>query len=185
MKNTLCQIEMKTPIELKGGKFLIVGSGLLKMSTLLLFFVSMIGCAQGTFDEMANNMSSGNAPVIKSSELKSAMVFLDAREKDEFEVSHLEGARWIGYDHFDLSSCSDIPKDQAIVVYCSVGYRSGKIAEKLKRAGYTNVYNLWGGIFDWINSGKKVVNEKGVTKNVHPYNEKWGKWLTAGNKVYE
>jgi len=33
-------------------------------------------------------------------------------------------------------------------VYCSLGIRSEVIAKKLKKAGYTNVFNLYGGIFE-------------------------------------
>ena len=45
----------------------------------------------------------------------------------------------------------DIARESTIVVYCSVGYRSEKIAEELDKLGFTNVSNLYGGIFEWIN----------------------------------
>ena len=71
------------------------------------------------------------------------------------------------------------------MVYCTVGYRSGKVVEQLRKAGYKNVYNLHGSIFEWVNEGNKVVNAKGVTTNrVHTYSKEWGKWLKRGTRVY-
>jgi rhodanese-related sulfurtransferase len=75
-------------------------------------------------------------------ELISSAVLLDAREKAEFDVSHLQGGRWVGYNAFQISSVSDIPKDQPIVIYCTVGVRSQEIGKKLKMEGFTQVYNL-------------------------------------------
>mgnify|MGYP000312300498 CR=1 FL=1 len=60
------------------------------------------------------------------------------------------------------------------------------ITEKLKKAGFTKVMNLQGGIFDWVNSGHSVYDNSGSeTQKVHAYDKSWGKWLTKGEKVYE
>lgn len=112
------------------------------------------------------------------------VVWLDAREREEYDVSHLPGARWVGYDDFDMSRMKDIPKGARIVVYCSVGYRSGKITERLRKAGYTNAYNLYGGIFEWVNTDHGVVEGATPTDRVHAYDRDWGRWLHKGIKVY-
>ena len=76
-------------------------------------------------------------------------------------------------------------KDQEVIVYCSVGYRSERIGEKLQKAGYTNVKNLYGGIFSWKNEGNEVVRDADIpTDSVHTYNKSWGKWLLKGIEVY-
>jgi rhodanese-related sulfurtransferase len=111
-------------------------------------------------------------------------LYLDAREHEEYAVSHLPGARWVGYEDFSLSRMNGIPKDAPIVVYCSVGYRSGKITEQLREAGYRNTRNLYGGIFEWVNAGKAVVDAQGPTQRVHAYNTDWGRWLRKGEKTY-
>ena len=85
----------------------------------------------------------------KDAKRDSTALFLDAREKKEFTVSHLKHATWVGYDDFDMTRVQTIPKDKKIIVYCSVGFRSEKITEKLVKAGYTNVSNVVGGIFEW------------------------------------
>ncbi len=108
-----------------------------------------------------------------------APILLDAREPDEYAVSHIKGARNVGYKKFDLKSLSGIDKDAPIVVYCSVGYRSEKIGEELQKAGFSNVVNLRGGIFDWANQRLPLVNkQQSNVTSVHPYNSNWGRWLT-------
>lgn len=111
--------------------------------------------------------------------------FIDSREKVEFDVSHIKGATWVGYDDFDMARMDAISKNEPIIIYCSVGYRSEKIGEKLLQAGYTNVSNLYGGIFEWVNQGKPVVDLSGEpTTKIHGYSKTWGIWLSKGEKVY-
>ena len=50
--------------------------------------------------------------------------------------------------------------------------------------GYLNVFNLYGGIFEWFHSNKKVFNSASETQKIHTYNEDWSKWLLKGEKVY-
>ena len=51
--------------------------------------------------------------------------------------------------------------------------------------GFTNVFNLVGGIFEWKNQGHAVYSTQNkITEKVHAYNKTWGVWLTKGEKVY-
>ncbi|MEQ8907604.1 MAG: rhodanese-like domain-containing protein [Vicingaceae bacterium] len=112
-------------------------------------------------------------------------IFVDSREKEEFEVSHIKNAMWVGYDSLDLSRLENVDQDRQIIIYCSVGYRSEKVAEKLKVKGFTNLFNLYGGIFEWKNQGHPVYNtNQKETEQVHAYNKVWGVWLNKGEKVY-
>lgn len=113
------------------------------------------------------------------------VLFLDTRSKEEFEVSHLEGARFVGYKEFNIKNLKEVPTRQPIIAYCSIGKRSDEIAMKLLKAGYTNVQNMYGGLFEWVNKGYPVVDREGnPTKKVHAYNRLWGAWLEKGEKVY-
>lgn len=114
---------------------------------------------------------------------KKKAIFLDARKPEEYNVSHIAKAIRVGYNDFTINK---VPanKNSPIIVYCSVGYRSEKISEKLISAGYENVQNLYGGIFEWVNEGYPVQDSTGRTSNVHAFNKDWGKWLQAGNKKY-
>jgi rhodanese-related sulfurtransferase len=101
------------------------------------------------------------------------VVLLDARRSDEFAVSHLRGAIRVDPDQPEIGSL-DLATDRTVVVYCSVGYRSGAIAEALAAAGYESVYNLEGGIFAWANEGRPVFRGDDEAAVVHPYDAVWG-----------
>ncbi len=120
----------------------------------------------------------------KDIDSKDAILFLDSRELQEYQTSHIMNALYVGYNDFDLKRMDSVPKGKKIVVYCSVGYRSEKIAEKLKKAGFKDVSNLYGGIFEWVNNEKPVYNANGKTDSVHAFDKTWSKWLLKGKKIY-
>jgi rhodanese-related sulfurtransferase len=132
-----------------------------------------------------NTIPTINCPTLYKKIATENLYLLDAREAVEYKVSHLKGALYIGYDHFSAMKVLRIPKAATLVVYCSVGYRSEKIGEKLKALGYSKVYNLYGGIFEWSNAGYPLVDEQETpTQKVHAFNKDWGRWLEKGTKVY-
>jgi len=144
-----------------------------------------------TISDLLKKYNTKSVPYMSVQELampKTDAIILDSREPIEYETSHLKNAICVGYDFFSVDSIQDqLPnKDAKIVVYCSLGIRSETVAEKLKKAGYTNVYNLYGGIFEWKNKNFKVYNsEENETENVHTFNKEWSQWLLKGNKVYK
>ncbi len=123
--------------------------------------------------------------VVEAHAKKNFVLFLDTRSNEEYKVSHIEQARFVGYKDFNLSKISDIPKDQPVVLYCAVGKRSDIISQQLIDAGFTNVRNLYGGIFEWVNQGYEIVNaENAPTNKIHAYNRLFGFWVQKGRKVY-
>ncbi len=109
-------------------------------------------------------------------------VLLDARAAREVAVSHLRGARRIDPDHPDVTAL-DVPRDALVVVYCSVGWRSGGVADAMRRAGYLRVYNLDGGIFAWANEGRPLHRGNMPVEVVHPYDEVWGRMLDTAHRA--
>lgn len=103
-------------------------------------------------------------------------VLLDARSAEEFAVSHLDGAIRIDPDHPD-PSLAGRDRRRTIVVYCSVGYRSARVARALAQAGFVDVRNLEGGIFAWANAGRAVHRGRRRVRDVHPYDDHWGSLL--------
>lgn len=110
-----------------------------------------------------------------------AVVLFDVRDSKEFAVSHLERA--LRVEPLDGSGCTNFEPSQSdiqnksVIFYCSVGMRSSQMAEKLqnkcKQLGAVSVYNLAGGIFAWHNEGRPLVNSKGTTDFVHPFNDRY------------
>jgi sterol desaturase/sphingolipid hydroxylase (fatty acid hydroxylase superfamily)/rhodanese-related sulfurtransferase len=118
-----------------------------------------------------------SVPQIASADLASWMedtnrprpLVLDVREADEYTAGHLPGAVRV-----DPSATAEqlgpiLVEDRPMVLYCSVGYRSSQLAERLERAGATNVANLRGAIFRWANEGRPLEREGGPASRVHGY----------------
>ncbi len=146
---------------------------------------------QETITELLSKHNSMSVPYISVQELampKTEAIILDAREQNEYNVSHIKDAIYIGYSDFNIENIKETIPDTSVklVVYCSLGIRSEAIGEQLKKLGYTNVYNLYGGIFEWKNKGFTVYDANGQpTENVHAYSEEWSPWLLNGTKIYD
>lgn len=141
-----------------------------------------------TYATILGTMYKKTVPLVTVSELKKMpdVVLLDTRTKAEYDVSHLPNARWVGYDDFEMKRVGEVPKQANVVLYCSVGVRSERVGEKLLAAGYQNVHNLYGSLFEWVNEGNLVVDkQEKPTRRVHAYSRLWGVWLKRGEKVYE
>ena len=106
-------------------------------------------------------------------------LLLDARTEEEYEVSHLRDAKLAPSNLEDLVNQKEINFSTPIVVYCSVGYRSGAIARRLQSIGYQNVFNLSGSIFQWVNETRLVYRGEKPVNKVHPYRRFWQYLLRA------
>ena len=146
--------------------------------------------SQDSLAELLGRYNENKVPYITVEELampKTEAIILDARERSEYDISHLKDAMYIGYGDFQIDTIKQkIPnKDTSIVIYCSLGIRSETIANRLKKEGYNNVQNLYGGIFDWKNKQFPIYNINGKeTDSIHAFSKNWGKWLQNGIKVY-
>jgi rhodanese-related sulfurtransferase len=86
---------------------------------------------------------------------KTALV--DVRNADEFAAGHVRDAKNIPLA--DLASRIgelDKSKNKTVVVICQTGARSDKAARQLAAAGFTDVYNLDGGVAAWQAAGLPV-----------------------------
>ena len=160
------------------------------MKKFFLIFLISINCfSQKSIPEVLKQFNNNLVSYITVNELKSKQKFilLDAREESEFNVSHLKNAQFVGFETFNSK---EIKKNYQnfnanIVVYCSIGIRSEKIGAKLLKMGYKNVFNLYGGIFEWKNQNLPVYDKNDKeTENVHAFSKEWSKYLLKGNKVF-
>ena len=74
-------------------------------------------------------------------------ILIDVRSNQEYREGHLQGA--INIPDFEVANRveREIPKkNQQIVLYCQYGGRSKNASMMMKKMGYTNVYNLYGGL---------------------------------------
>jgi sulfur-carrier protein adenylyltransferase/sulfurtransferase len=86
--------------------------------------------------------------------LAEAPLFLDVREREEWEEGHIPGAVHIPRGSLESRIESSAPdRDRTIVVYCASGSRSAFAAKTLEELGYADVRSLAGGFVDWKRNG--------------------------------
>lgn len=159
------------------------------LSFLFILMACTVFCQEKNIADVLKKFNNNSVPYIQVEDVavNDSTVILDAREPGEYAVSKIPGAIYIGFNEFDIFTVRSLiaDKKKKIIVYCSLGVRSERIGHKIKRAGYGNVFNLWGGIFEWKNEGRQVVDANNKpTENVHAYSKKWGVYLKKGIKVY-
>jgi len=111
----------------------------------LIVIISLVGCSSKSeighinTQELEQRMSQSNPD---------ETLYIDVREPDEFQSSHIEGMR-----NMPLSSLNDsfsqLQKDKEIVIICRSGNRSMQAAKLLQDNGYGKVINVDGGMNDW------------------------------------
>ena len=99
-------------------------------------------------------------------------------------VSHLDGARRIDPEHPSAREIRALDRGARVVVYCSVGFRSAIIESWLHEQGFDDVYNLAGGLFEWANEGRPMIDGEGQSTDlVHPYDATWGRFLEESHRL--
>ena len=85
-------------------------------------------------------------------------ILLDVRTKDEFNSGYIENSLNIDYfsDEFAIN-VDKLDKNIPIILYCRSGRRSGLSANKMKKLGFKEIYNLDGGVLEWIEQGNVVI----------------------------
>jgi rhodanese-related sulfurtransferase len=105
-------------------------------------------------------------------------VLLDVRTPDEWEVSHLPGARRVDPGTSAEVALPNATTNTEAVVYDAVGYRAAELATRLRAAGFTHVQSLDGSIFQWANEHRVLVRNGDPVTRVHPHTQFWGRLLS-------
>ena len=92
-------------------------------------------------------------------------VLLDVRQPHEWQAGHAADSIHVILDQLPEAHAGTLPRDQRIVVVCRTGARSHRAAQFLKQQGYDAV-NLAGGLKQWVESGRQVVDDSGTTGQV-------------------
>jgi rhodanese-related sulfurtransferase len=90
---------------------------------------------------------------------EAGVITLDVRTPIEFAEGHIEGARLIDFQSGNFENeIAALDKNATYAVYCRSGNRSGQAVKVMQDAGFTNVFNMNGGVIDWANAGLPLVN---------------------------
>jgi rhodanese-related sulfurtransferase len=112
-----------------------------------------------------------DVPSVSPSDVMEAdddIVLVDVRTPEEQAVSMLPGA--ITQEAFEARQ-SDY-EGKRIVTYCTIGYRSGLYAKRLREAGI-DAANLHGSVLSWAHEGGEFVVNGETTNRVHVYGPEW------------
>ncbi|MEM6326109.1 MAG: rhodanese-like domain-containing protein [Bacteroidota bacterium] len=173
-------------------RFLLLGLGLLVAGAAALWlFRDRLLTLDAT--EAAVRQAFPEVPTVSTHALSVALrdsarapLLLDARQPEEYAVSHLPGALQVDPEADAatlLATIGDMANGREVIVYCSVGYRSAKVATRLQEAGLGNVSNLEGSIFRWANEDRPLVRDGQPMRLVHPYNATWGRLLAPERRA--
>lgn len=85
-------------------------------------------------------------------------IILDVRTDEEYAQGRMKNATQIDYYQRDFKTeVAKLDKTKPVFVYCASGVRSNSAAKILKQQGFTEIYDLKGGLNAWARSGKPIV----------------------------
>lgn len=129
----------------------------LMMAFIMVFLIT--GCGE-TSD--TSNSSDSEVQLISSTAAEKLIAdepdlfILDVRTQEEYDEGHLKNSVLVPIDVLEDQIEKAIPdKDTKVLVYCRTGNRSGQAALTMLGMGYTDLYDLDGGIVDWNGSIEK------------------------------
>ncbi|UCD34853.1 MAG: rhodanese-like domain-containing protein [Nitrospiraceae bacterium] len=96
-------------------------------------------------------------------------VILDSRSPMEREVSFIPGSVFAD----DFETVVSRHEGRNVLVYCTVGCRSGEYAERLQQRGL-KAFVLWGGVLAWALDNRPFMSPEGEpTRKVHVFGSRW------------
>lgn len=105
---------------------------------------------------------------------------LDVRTPAEFAGEHLDNAVNVNWNSDDFAEkAAKYDKSKPVFVYCKMGGRSEQAAEKLHEMGFTEIYDLQGGIMKWNAAGFSKPNGKIIGM----CDQEYGELLKTDKKV--
>jgi rhodanese-related sulfurtransferase len=82
---------------------------------------------------------------------------IDVRTPSEFSSGHIKEAVNINiFDKDFISKMDAFDKNKPVYVYCRSGHRSGNAAKKMRELGFKEIYDLQGGIINWVRSNNEI-----------------------------
>ena len=125
--------------------------------SLVLIFGAVQSCAQSQKENKVETIAKISPTEFK--EQSEEQLILDVRSTEEFMEGHIAGAINNNvYDENFTEIMNNFPKNKPIFVYCKSGKRSSMAAVKLSKLGFKQIYDLEGGILNWIKNDYEVVN---------------------------
>jgi thioredoxin len=120
------------------------------------------------FSCTAQNKTSLSADEFEKAITKDSIQILDVRTPAEYASGHIKNtllANWSDKKEFERR-INFVDKNKPVYVYCLAGGRSAAAAAKMRDMGFTNVYELKGGINAWKAGNKNVEGVASTAKQM-------------------
>lgn len=105
-------------------------------------------CSVSRWDLLKSQLNNLEPEVfLKKAIQQSNAILLDVRTASEYSSGTIVGAKNMDYlgDQF-WDQFEALPKDRALFVFCRTGRRSARVCTLMRNAGFTEVYNMEGGL---------------------------------------
>jgi rhodanese-related sulfurtransferase len=128
-----------------------------KAAALALAAIASVGLLAGC---STSNEATKKVDPVEFSEViaEPGVIILDVRTPEEFNAGHIENAININVADSNFSSeVSKLDKNATVAVYCRSANRSAVATKEMAELGFTDMYDMQGGIIDWEAAGGPVV----------------------------
>ena len=129
-----------------------------KVVALAVAAIASVGLLAGC---SSNNEATKKVDPVEFSEViaQPGVIILDVRTPEEFNAGHIPNAININVADSNFSSeVSKLDKNATVAVYCRSANRSAVATNEMAELGFTDMYDMQGGIIDWEAAGGPVVN---------------------------
>jgi thioredoxin len=151
----------------------------IKFISLLLLIILFISCNGQTSNAIYTIDAKSFAEKLKTNENPQ---LLDVRTPEEYSVDHIDNAKNVNWNGDDfVAKVNSYDKSKPIFVYCKVGGRSAQAANKLAELGFTEIYNLNGGIMKW--NAENNANAIPSTKIIGICDQEYGELIKSSDRV--
>lgn len=137
----------------------------ISLSTVALSAVVIVACSGPTAVEPDGGRPAGPpayglitpqqaASIIIEQQDDPDFVLLDVRTDPEIETSHISGAGSLDFRSATFrDDLAQLDREKIYLIYCRTGNRTGQTLAMMKDLGFEKVYDMGGGITDWIGLG--------------------------------
>ena len=126
---------------------------------IVILLIAISGLTSATGQNFNKNISISEADqLIRDTTGSIDLVILDVRTPEEFSKEHIKGAINIdfwGKGFMDAMATHNI--NRTYLIYCTSGVRSNGAMNKMRKLGFTKLYNMKGGLFGWKAAKMPVV----------------------------
>jgi rhodanese-related sulfurtransferase len=131
------------------------------VDNLFLFGIALLSGAALLWPVLTKRAGGASLTTVQATQMinKDNAALLDVRSADEFARGHVAQAKNVPLESLESTPDSAGKKDKPVILMCQNGQKAGKAAAILRKAGFTQVFSLQGGLAGWQTAGLPVIKK--------------------------